>query len=206
MPFTITMPKLSPTMESGTIVKWHKKEGDRVEAGDVLLEISTDKATVEHTALDEGFLRQILVKEGKEVPINHPIAILTEKLDESIEDYKPEEVSNVKTEEAKVQENPAPPEKAAAASHEQRIIASPLAKKLASQQGIDLSQIEGSGPRGRVVAKDLQQAQNKSPSSPPGTIQEIPLNAFRKVISQRLQEAKNSIPHFYLEQTINAEA
>lgn len=90
MPFTLTMPKLSPTMEEGTIAKWRKKEGDYVKAGDVLLEVSTDKATVEHSALDAGFLRQILIPEGQSAIVNQAIAIFTEKKEESIEGYQPE--------------------------------------------------------------------------------------------------------------------
>ena len=90
MPFTLTMPKLSPTMEEGTIAKWRKKEGDYVKAGDVLFEVATDKATVEHSALDEGFLRKILVPEGKSAIVNQAIAIFTLKKEESIEGYKPE--------------------------------------------------------------------------------------------------------------------
>ena len=93
MPFTLTMPKLSPTMEEGTIVKWRKKEGDFVKSGETLLEIATDKATVEHNALDEGFLRKILIKEGKIAIVNQPIAIFTEKKEESIEGYQPEGVA-----------------------------------------------------------------------------------------------------------------
>src|SRR3990167_6554718 len=90
MPFTLTMPKLSPTMEEGTIAKWSKKEGDFVKSGEVLIEVSTDKATVEHSALDEGYLRKILVKEGESAIVNQAIAIFTEKKEESIEGYQPE--------------------------------------------------------------------------------------------------------------------
>ena len=90
MPFTLTMPKLSPTMEEGTITKWRKKVGDHVKAGDVLFEVTTDKATVEHNALDEGYLRKIIVEEGKEAIVNQAVAIFTETPDESIEGYVPE--------------------------------------------------------------------------------------------------------------------
>src|ERR1700722_4760343 len=90
MPFTLTMPKLSPTMEEGTITKWRKKEGEHVKAGDVLFEVATDKATVEHNALDEGFLRKIIVKEGESAIVNQPVAIFTEKANESIDGYVPE--------------------------------------------------------------------------------------------------------------------
>ncbi len=88
MPSTLTMPKLSPTMESGVIAKWHKKVGDTIKPGDVLFEVNTDKATVEHEALDEGILRKILVNEGDEANVNDPIAIVTETADESIEGYE----------------------------------------------------------------------------------------------------------------------
>src|ERR1700722_17175567 len=91
MPFIFTMPKLSPTMEEGAVAKWHKKEGDFVKAGEVLLEIATDKATVEHSALDEGWLRKIVVPEGKNVIINHPIAIFSENRDDNIEDILPKQ-------------------------------------------------------------------------------------------------------------------
>lgn len=89
MPFTVTMPKLSPTMQEGTILKWHKKIGDKVEAGDLLLEVATDKATVEYNALDDGFLRKILIPENGHAIVNEPIAIFTEKANESIEGYAP---------------------------------------------------------------------------------------------------------------------
>lgn len=98
MPFTLTMPKLSPTMEEGTITKWRKKEGDFVKSGDVLFEVATDKATVEHSALDDGYLRKIIVQEGGEARVNQAVAIFTEKADESIEGYKPEGITP-KTEE-----------------------------------------------------------------------------------------------------------
>ena len=90
MPFTLTMPKLSPTMDSGTIVKWRIKEGDEVKEGDVLIEVATDKATVEFNAIDPGFLRKILLAEGNEAIVNQPIAIFTETKEESIEGYEPE--------------------------------------------------------------------------------------------------------------------
>lgn len=199
MPFTVTMPKLSPTMEAGVIAKWHKAPGDKVESGDLLLEVSTDKATVEHNALDEGFLRQILVQEGSDAVVNQPIAIFTETADESIEGYAPE---GVKTEQPKavVAVPQAAPVQAATAASGDRIIASPLAKKIAKLQNIDLKGIRGSGPRGRIVSKDLQAAQTA-----PTSINELPLSPIRKVISQRLQEAKSTIPHFYVAMEIDAE-
>lgn len=104
MPFTLTMPKLSPTMEEGTIVKWHKKIGDAVQAGDVLLEVATDKATVEYNALDEGWLRQILVQEGQEAVVNQAIAIMTAEQNESVEGYQP--TGTAPAAEAQPQESP----------------------------------------------------------------------------------------------------
>jgi pyruvate dehydrogenase E2 component (dihydrolipoamide acetyltransferase) len=106
MPFTLTMPKLSPTMEEGTLVKWHKQEGDFVESGDVLFEVATDKATVEYSAIDAGWLRKILVQEGKDAVLNQPIAVFTEEKDESLEGYQiPQEQKEAqKEEEASPQE------------------------------------------------------------------------------------------------------
>lgn len=205
MPFTLTMPKLSPTMETGTIAKWLKKVGEKVEAGEVLLEVSTDKATVEHAALDEGFLRQILVQEGKEAKVNDPIAIFTETAEESLEGYAPEGVVQKEaTPEKATPEAPTPQPQPSTKQAEapSRVIASPLAKKIASQKGIDLSRLTGSGPRGRIVAKDLEVKQD----IPSGTYEEIPLTPIRRVISQRLQEAKSTIPHFYITQLVDAGA
>lgn len=241
MPFTLTMPKLSPTMEVGAIVKWHKKEGEQVAPGDVLMEVATDKATVEYQAIDEGWLRQLLVKEGEEASVNQPIAIFTENIEDSLEGYqvitpKPkvekapeaqsEAVGEVLPEEtprrggATFQQPSFAPEPPLENYHfeyptekiEKRIIASPLAKKLAKEKGLDLSSIKGTGPGGRIVEKDLAKAQPASsgfgrrekPTIAPGTYADITLTQMRKVVGQRLQEAKSFIPHFYVTHTINA--
>ncbi len=243
MPFTLTMPKLSPTMEEGTIVKWRKKEGEFVKAGDTLFEIATDKATVEHNALDPGFLRQILIKEGESAIVNQAVAIFTATQEESIVGYKPEgdvpKVMEVKieskeisipssTQPKKVSSNvmsqpafaPEPP-----LAHytfpcpqgdvQGRIAASPLAKKLASEEGIDLTTVKGTGPHGRIVAQDLKLGQpntavtfgrRTSPTLSPGTYEEEPLSSMRKVIAQRLQESKTYIPHFYVSQDVNVDS
>lgn len=212
MPFTVTMPKLSPTMETGTIAKWHKKEGEHVAAGDVLLEVSTDKATVEHTALDEGWLRKLLVNEGQDAEVNQPIAIFTEEKGENIEGYSPE---GVKSAEPLKQQAAKPAEKKEEAisvtnAKEKRVVASPLAKKVAEMRGIDLTTVEGSGPRNRIVIRDLEEIKPKAkrefaPAEPMGSFEEVPLSKVRRVIAERLQEAKATIPHFYVEKTINAE-
>lgn len=187
-------------MEAGTIAKWLKKPGDRIESGDVLFEVSTDKATVEHSALDEGYLRKILVQEGQEAPVNQPLAICTETKEESIDNYQPKAIETAQP----IPQAAAPTVKAVetAPKSTQRVAASPLAKKLAEKQGVDLSAVQGSGPRGRIVAKDLESAQPKRSEE---AVQELPLSPVRKVISQRLQEAKSTIPHFYVTMKIDAE-
>lgn len=245
MPFTMTMPKLSPTMEEGMIVKWHKKEGEQIAAGDLLLEIATDKATVEHNALDEGWLRKIIIPEGGQAIVNQSIAIFTESAEESIEGYQPtgasveaptavpvSDKSSEPTAKAiapsaaatekslALPPSPAPTQPKATASPAPttaappRIMASPLAKKLAQTQNLDLSTVKGTGPGGRVVKRDLAQAKplagsvtrTARPQIPAGSFTEILLTPMRKVIAKRLQEAKATIPHFYVQQNINAEA
>ena len=239
MPFTLTMPKLSPTMEEGTITKWRKKVGDHVKAGDVLFEVATDKATVEHSALDDGFLRKIIVEEGQDAVVNQAVAIFTEKADESIDGYVPEGVKKAAsaamaapsidaTEAPKVQETkpaaafqqpsfvPEPP----LTNYEFRALdssylrASPLAKKVAEEKGIDIATVKGTGPHGRIMSRDLVKGQpvaavpfgtHSAPSIPPGTYEEMPLTPMRKVVGQRLQQSKTFIPHFYVSQDIDAE-
>lgn len=238
MTFTLTMPKLSPTMEEGTITKWHKKVGDFVHSGDVIFEVATDKATVEHTALDEGYLRKILVDQGQSAIVNQAIAILTQKQEESIENYTPEGITPVKTPIEKSHSSspqissshPSPPSvelnqpafvPEAPSSHTFKrsshtnygIAASPLAKKLAKQKGIDLSTIKGSGPNQRIVSKDLELGQpntpvtfgrQEAPTMLSGEFTEESLSPMRKVISQRLQAAKSFIPHFYVSLDVRA--
>lgn len=240
MPFTLTMPKLSPTMEEGTIAKWRKKEGELVKAGDVLFEVATDKATVEHAALDSGYLRKILVKDGGSAIVNQAVAIFTEKKDESIEGYKPEgitpEVAKKAPEAVKEAPKattatptagglaqpafkPEPPLKSyhftqATAAIEAHVPASPLAKKLAKEKGIDLSTVKGTGPGHRIVSRDLDLGQpdlpvtfgrHETPEVAPGTFEEETLSPMRKTIASRLQASKTFIPHFYITMEVRAE-
>lgn len=217
MPFTLTMPKMSPTMEQGTIIKWHKKVGDFVDADELLFEIATDKATVEYNALDSGWLRQIFVKDNGEAVVNQPVAIFTENKDESIDGYKPEGVVS----ESSAQQ-PKIPDKAAALSmpnettkpSDERLKASPLARKLAKQQGLNLTSVVGTGPGGRIISRDLVKARpygtsnealQQQPMAAAGSYSEEELTPIRKVISQRLQEAKATIPHFYVSLKIDAQ-
>lgn len=240
MPTTLTMPKLSPTMESGIIVKWMKKEGEFVKAGDVLFEVATDKATVEYNALDEGFLRKILIHEKEEAVVNQAVAVFTESAQESIEGYQPETIHVVRMlsqEEGvpvaiKERESvtkgigmtqmafaPAPP----LDNYEfewprdlvsSKILASPLAKKLAKEKGIDLASVKGTGPNKRITSRDLDLAQPNAPATfgrktppnlAPGSYEEEELSPMRKVIGERLQGSKSFIPHFYVRQTINVD-
>lgn len=246
MPMTLTMPKLSPTMEEGTIAKWHKKEGDQVAPGDVLMEVATDKATIEYEAVDEGVLRKILVHEGESARVNQGVAIFTADSQESLSGYEPEgldlkvnepagehaETSRqdvgkqgvaVKVEGAGVFIQPAfepvaPLEGytfSTATSLGKRVNASPLAKRLAESQRLDLSEVKGSGPGGRIVKRDLDKAPPASmlafggsqiPQLKPGTYEEESLSPMRKAIGRRLQQSKTFIPHFYVAQEINAGA
>lgn len=241
MPFTLTMPKLSPTMEEGTLVRWHKKEGDFVEEGDLLFEVATDKATQEYQAIDEGWLRRILVQEGGEAVVNQPLAIFSEKADESIEGYAPPERPKEEKKPAqatKVQEAdgkpqaplkvlsmdqpafaPEPPLEqyewsTARQGNGSRVMASPLARRMAKEAGLDLTTLVGTGPGGRIMQRDLNKAQpagevafgrHEAPDLPPGSYEEESLTPMRKAIGKRLQEAKTFIPHFYVRQTIDAE-
>ena len=209
MPFTLTMPKMSPTMEEGAIAKWHKKVGDYVEAGDLLIEVATDKATVEFNALDAGWLRKILIQENGEAKVNQPIAIFSEEQNESIEGFETastpaptapaaQAIAPVKVEKTP-QQSPQPPKP----DDNTRVIASPLAKKMAKDQGIDLRGIQGTGPNQRIMSRDLSSA--KAGPVARETVEET-MTPMRKVISQRLQEAKATIPHFYLTQLVDVEA
>lgn len=227
----VTMPKLSPTMEEGTIAKWHKKEGDFVKDGELLLEITTDKATVEHNALDGGYLRKILVKEGDSAAMNEPIAVLTETKDEKFE-LPQKEVKVQKQERVEAMAKSEKKETIAVSgpSHvpeaplegytfegqresKERIAASPLARKMAEEKGLDLSTVKGSGPGGRITSRDLERAQpqgivsfgrNEVPRETPGSYDELKLTPMRKAISKRLQESKMFIPHFYVTQKVDA--
>lgn len=227
-------------MEEGMIVKWRIQEGTLVQAGEVFIEVATDKATVEHSALDEGYLRKILIPEGGTARVNQPIAIFTETANENIEGYKPEgeEPAPARQETAPVAMQaqpqatavtegavfrqpafvPEPPlthyhQEESGKSIEGRILASPLARKLAADRGIDLSTVKGSGPHGRILSSDLDHGlpealvsfgETKGSLLPPGSYEEEALTPMRKTIGRRLQEAKSFIPHFYVTQNIDA--
>ncbi|MEQ9144715.1 MAG: pyruvate dehydrogenase complex dihydrolipoamide acetyltransferase [Parvibaculaceae bacterium] len=231
MPIPVLMPALSPTMEEGTLARWLMKEGDEVHPGDLIAEIETDKATMEVEAVDEGTLGKILVAEGtEEVPVNKPIAIILEEgedesaLDEVDTSAPPKSSSGDKgKKDEKVSEEPAKEdtsEKASAppppkSGDGKRIFASPLARRIAADKGLDLSTIDGSGPRGRIVKADVEKApkgaakRSAGAAAPAGSVdarafyedgsyEEVPLDSMRKTIARRLTQSKQEIPHYYL--------
>ncbi|MGI9508347.1 MAG: pyruvate dehydrogenase complex dihydrolipoamide acetyltransferase [Geminicoccaceae bacterium] len=230
MPIEILMPALSPTMTEGNLAKWLKQEGDEIVAGDVIAEIETDKATMEVEAVDEGRLGRILVEEGSEgVAVNAPIALLLEEGEDASHidlplsrPAKPEPAAEAPSPPAPVMEEkraPAQQPKANGQSRGDRIFASPLAKRMADNEGLDLSALTGSGPHGRIVKADIERALSDGTGKAPATtgtapaarpetaaaitdpaapVEEIVLTNMRKVIARRLTESKQTIPHFYL--------
>jgi pyruvate dehydrogenase E2 component (dihydrolipoamide acetyltransferase) len=244
MPIEILMPALSPTMTEGTLASWHKQEGDKVAPGDVIAEIETDKATMEVEAVDEGTLGKILVPAGTDnVAVNTPIALLLGE-DEDASALEgagekpaatpapaPEKSAAPVTEEAQMPE----PTPAAAATRQaggERIFASPLAKRMAAQAGLDLAKLTGTGPHGRIIKIDVEAALEKgtgkaapseaaaaparapaeapaaaAPMAKPSDPHEvIPLNNMRRTIARRLAESKREVPHFYLSVDVELDA
>ena len=258
MPINILMPALSPTMEKGNLAKWLKKEGDKVKSGDVIAEIETDKATMEVEAVDEGTIAKILVPEGtQDVPVNDIIAVLAGDGEDvraagagAGAAAKPAEAPAAKSAEPPVAKPaPAPavapaqkpaatgptqaaaPQAAASASQANghaRVFSSPLARRLAKEAGIDIARVNGSGPHGRIVARDVEGAKSgkglKAPAAAPGaapaiapamsdkqilslfeegSYEIVPHDGMRRTIAQRLTAATQSVPTFYL--TIDCE-
>ncbi|MEM9765970.1 MAG: biotin/lipoyl-containing protein, partial [Pseudomonadota bacterium] len=239
----ILMPALSPTMEEGTLAKWLVKEGDTVASGDLLAEIETDKATMEFEAVDEGVVGKILIAEGTEgVKVNSPIAILVEDGEEvpagTTAEAPATSAAPEATPPAAAANGAAPaaaPTPAPVASSGDRVFASPLARRIAKDNGLDLASIKGSGPHGRIVKADVENASAAPAPAPtpaaasaaPATAaapatgmsasvvekmyegreyEAIPLNGMRKTIAARLTEAKQTIPHFYLRRDIKLDA
>ena len=249
MPTELKMPALSPTMEEGTLAKWLVKEGDDVKSGDILAEIETDKATMEFEAVDEGRIAKILVPEGTDgVKVGAPIAILAGEGEDASAaaasapkaDTVPAEPPKAAAPAPKADETPksapaqapvetpaAPPQPAAAPRAEgDRVKASPLARRLAQAQGVDLNSLQGTGPGGRIVRADVDAAVGKAPAAEPATApapgtghavapgvieQAIPheaikLSNMRKTIARRLTESKQQVPHIYLTVDIQLDA
>jgi pyruvate dehydrogenase E2 component (dihydrolipoamide acetyltransferase) len=249
MPINILMPALSPTMEKGNLAKWLKKEGDKVKSGDVIAEIETDKATMEVEAVDEGTIAKIVVPEGtQDVAVNDVIAVMAgdgedvksaasapqpqkaEAKAESKAAAKPEAKSEPKPEaKAEAPKQDAAPAKPTAqapatqANGHDRTFSSPLARRLAKEAGIELARINGSGPHGRIIARDVEQAKSgkglKAPAAAPagapsiapsmsdkqilalfepGSYDVVPHDGMRRTIAQRLTASVQTVPHFYL--------
>ena len=253
MPTEILMPALSPTMEEGTLAKWLVKEGGTVNAGDLLAEIETDKATMEFEAVDEGTIGKILIEDGTEgVKVNTPIAVLLEEgesaddissdasapksadTDEPAKDEKAGGEGSGKGKSAEpVAQSDTPAPAAPKDDSGERIFASPLARRIAAEKGLDLTQIKGSGPHGRIVRADVEDAKPAAaaakeatkpadkaapaPASGPSSdavmamyegreFEEVKLDGMRKTIAARLTEAKQTVPHFYLRREIKLDA
>ena len=238
----IEMPKLSDTMSVGTLVKWHKKVGDSVLNGDILAEVETDKATMELENFDDGTLLEIFVGEGEEVPVGSPLASVGEPGEKINKPTTTQATPNTPSNKEKKQETPdqetipksTPPLEEQKISNEstqfstpkeseERILISPLAKKIAVDQNIDVTKIKGSGPNGRIIKKDILSIGKtntgitvttpnvndsgvapKVHSSNILAAKSIPVSKMRSVIASRLLESKNSIPHFYLQKEINS--
>jgi pyruvate dehydrogenase E2 component (dihydrolipoamide acetyltransferase) len=239
MSINILMPALSPTMTEGKLAKWHVKVGDEVKSGQVICEIETDKATMEVEAVDEGKVGQIVVEEGAEgVKVNAVIAILLEEGETEVKGAPPPAAAATAAPKAeapaasapaqaapaaKPAATPVPTSQPAAAPSGQRIFASPLAKRIAADKGIDLAGLKGSGPNGRIVKADVESARPGAPAAAPKGApaaapkaaprpaapaaqpiftapgdQRIPHTAVRKVIARRMLESKQTVPHFYL--------
>lgn len=248
MPTEILMPALSPTMEEGTLAKWLVKEGDEVKSGDIIAEIETDKATMEFEAVDEGKIGKILIEEGTAgVKVNTAIAVLLED-GESADDIgtpsaAPAKADSPAAKEASAEKPkpeaaaPAPASAPASAAPKSdsgdRVFASPLARRIAAGKGLDLAAIKGSGPRGRIVKADVENARpgaaapasvaaaapaaaTTAPAGPSADAiakiyadretEEVALDGMRRTIAQRLGEAKQTIPHFYLRRSAKLDA
>ncbi len=218
MPY-IEMPKLSDTMTEGTVVKWRKAVGEPVSVGDVIAEIETDKAVMELEAFDDGTLKDIFVSEGGKAQIGQKLALLL-AAGESAPKKNGEGVKAGKPGPAAVSQSPTTPppakvETAVAPGSNARVKASPLAKKLAGAKGVDLGSLQGSGPGGRIVARDVESAAAVPASAPAAAAipavhvaqgdRRIPLSGMRKVIAERLLASKTQIPHFYLNIEVNAD-
>ncbi|MBD1205518.1 MAG: pyruvate dehydrogenase complex dihydrolipoamide acetyltransferase [Rhodobacteraceae bacterium] len=233
----ILMPALSPTMEEGTLAKWLVKEGDTVKSGQIIAEIETDKATMEFEAVDEGIMGRILVAEGTAgVKVNTPIAVLVEEGEAADAPPAPAKAAAPAPVAAAPVTAVADPAPAAPKVAGTRVFASPLARRIAAEKGLDLTRVQGSGPHGRIVKADVEGAKASAatpvpaPVAPPApaaapvamptgpatetvlkmyqgrTFTEVPLDGMRRTIAARLTEAKQTIPHFYLRREVRLDA
>ncbi|XP_004427389.1 PREDICTED: dihydrolipoyllysine-residue acetyltransferase component of pyruvate dehydrogenase complex, mitochondrial [Ceratotherium simum simum] len=232
----VVLPALSPTMTMGTVQRWEKKVGEKLNEGDLLAEIETDKATIGFEVQEEGYLAKILIPEGtRDVPLGTPLCIIVEKEADipAFADYRPTEVTDLKPQAPPtpapvvpvppspqpVAPTPSATRPATPAGPKGRLFVSPLAKKLAAEKGIDLTQVKGTGPEGRIIKKDIDSfvptkaAPAPAAAVPPpapgvapvptGVFTDIPISNIRRVIAQRLMQSKQTIPHYYLSIDVN---
>ncbi len=228
MPITIPMPRLSDTMEEGTLVKWNVAVGDKISAGDVLADVETDKATMELQGFDDGTVAKVLVDEGKTVAVGDAIVILAED-GESIEDAANADPAPAaaapQADDAPAASEPAAAPAATASAPAGRVRVSPLARKLADEHGLDLSTVTGTGPDGRIIKRDVLSAVNGKPAAAPtpaapvqpaapaspvptvtgGTLEARTeaVSGMRKTIAKRLVESKTTVPHFQVSVAVN---
>ena len=223
----VIMPRMSDTMEEGKILKWLKKVGDRIEVGDIIAEVETDKADMEMEALDDGFLTEIRAQEGESVPVGAVIALLGEEAEVGVAPTPPARAvsSSAPTPPAEKRANAkagppaakkvrkireAAPKKPPARKKGERILASPIVRKIAAERGIELAKVQGSGPGGRIIKQDLEGAEavpvaaelKSSPASPPvattptGKVE--PFSRMRTTIAKRMADSMRDAPHFYV--------
>jgi pyruvate dehydrogenase E2 component (dihydrolipoamide acetyltransferase) len=225
MPNYIEMPKLADTMTEGTLVKWRKKIGDKVSVGDVVADVETDKATMEMESFDDGTLHEFLVKEGQKVAIGAKLAVLLSKGEQPPAPGSVPPPAAAKAGAAAASAPAAPAVAVVAASVQAaggsarsaggRVKSSPLARKIAAERGLDIAQLAGTGPGGRIVAKDVQSAQARPAAAAPGAApiayatagdgdEVIALSGMRRIIAERLLASKTQIPHFYLHLEVDA--
>jgi pyruvate dehydrogenase E2 component (dihydrolipoamide acetyltransferase) len=229
------MPKMGDAMEEGTVQRWLKKVGDQVSYGEIVAEIATEKATIEIPSTENGPLTEILVQEGETVPVGTPIAVVGERT--AAKDGAPAETAAADKEQKPAEQQPSPEKPAedlgqggattgtqtTAPANGQRIKASPLAKKVASEHGVDLSKVQGTGPGGRIIEADVEQALKAGATAQPTAAapaaapiqgvpaanlpgQRKPMSPMRKVIARRLLQSKQTVPHFYLTLDIDMRA
>eukprot|EP01006_Ploeotia_vitrea_P055964 TRINITY_DN68053_c11_g1_i1.p1 TRINITY_DN68053_c11_g1~~TRINITY_DN68053_c11_g1_i1.p1 ORF type:complete len:501 (+),score=290.27 TRINITY_DN68053_c11_g1_i1:50-1504(+) len=223
----LEMPALSPTMEAGNLVEWHLKEGDEITAGSAMAEVETDKATIAFESVDDGYLAKILMPGGsQDVPVGTPVAIMVEEEEDvaAFKDYSPDAAEADSKTAAAAAAAEAPKEQAPEKQQQQqakaapsrssgeRVFASPLARSLAAEKGIDVAAVPPTGPNGRVIADDVreftpqqaQQAKESIQDTPgatamsSGDFEDIPHSNVRKVIARRLTQSKQTVPHYYL--------
>ena len=211
----VIMPKMGDGMEEGTLLEWLKKDGETVKSGEVIGNIQTDKATLELESPGSGKLTGFLIEPGQTVPVGQPIALIL-KEGEKLPDNWGKGNGKPAKQESKPAEAPAKREAApqqepqATTRTEGRVKASPLAKRLAKEKGVDIGAVNGSGPGGRVVAEDVRSATKQAPTSPvqiatTAEDKKTPLNNLRRIIAQRTQESKQTAPHFYVTLEVDVE-